>query len=218
MRRVSRLRRLELHAATKFARLRRRIGLLRLAENDAGIRLDEHQVQVELSQQVINLQSYWSNWCRAYFMSGTLGTLSVTGTTVASALNLASEQDALLIAKHGRIHPNAAPVQHYQEPKWFDPNVLSNAVQSAQWNTAVLTNQLLNSAPPGLAHLRAFRNYYAHRSEHLRSDALAIGPSYLVGLARRPSEILLFVEPGRSVTVIERWILDLGRFTGALCQ
>lgn len=76
---------------------------------------------------------------------------------------------------------------------------------------------ILNSAPLGLSHLRTVRNYYAHRSEPLKRDALALGPTYLVGRAQKPSDILLFVEPTRSISVLERWILDVRRLVSALC-
>jgi hypothetical protein len=76
---------------------------------------------------------------------------------------------------------------------------------------------LLNSAPLGLTHLRTVRNYYAHRSEPLRREAVALGPTYLVGRARKPAEILLFVEPTRTVSVLERWILDIQRLASLLC-
>ena len=75
----------------------------------------------------------------------------------------------------------------------------------------------LNATSDVLFKLRTFRNYYAHRSEPLRNDALSIGPSYLIGNARNPSEILLFVEPMHTVSVLERWILEIGRLAGALC-
>jgi hypothetical protein len=215
---VYNLRQLDRHARSKLLRFERRARLLRAKLDDAGRLLDEHQLEAELSYLVINLQSYWSNWSRAFYLSGALGTISVSGVTVSSALGLTSERDAMTVAIRGTLIPSPPPVwPSHKEPKWFDASALSQAITSARTNTAGPTTVILNSAPLGLAHLRIVRNYCSHRSAPLKQDALALGPTYLVGRPRKLSDILLFVEPARSVSVIERWILDLGRLARALC-
>jgi hypothetical protein len=220
MRRRSRLRDLDGHARTKLARFERRIRLLRLGQDDLSRSLDPHQLETEVSGLVINLLSYWGNWCRAFYLSGALGATSMTGILLSSALNIRSEHDAMTVAIKGTLTPSTPPPPSwpsYQEPQWHLPHRLLQAISNARLNATPTLALYLNSAPRGLHHLRIMRNYYAHRSEQLNRDAIALGPTYLVGRARRPSDILLFVEPRRSISVLERWILDIRRLTAALC-
>jgi hypothetical protein len=208
------LRALDRHARTKLARFQRRARLLRTGHDDAGRMLDLHQLETELGGLVINLQTYWSNWCRAFYLSGALGTVSASGAALSSVLGLTSEHDALTVAITGSLSPSRPPPPDWpsnKEPFWHSPATLTQVVSKARFSSAATLGTYLASAPSGLEHLRTVRNYYAHRCEPLRRAALALGPTYLVGSAKKPSDILLFVEPGRSVTVLERWILDIGR-------
>jgi hypothetical protein len=182
--------------------------------------LDIHQLETELGLLVINLQSYWSNWCRALYMSSVFGTVTVSGAAISSGVGIYSERDALTVAIRGTLTPSRPPPLHWQshqEPKWFDPSVLSRALADAKVNTATMSIIFLNSAASVLRNVRIFRNYYAHRSEQLKQDTLSLGPTYLVGSARNPSEILVFVEPMQTISVLEGWILDISRLAGVLC-
>jgi hypothetical protein len=220
MRRRSKLQDLDRHAQVKFSRFERRVGLLRLGRDNAARPLDLHQLETELGTIVINMQSYWSNWCRAFYLSTALGTVSASGGALSSALGLTSEQDALTVAITGSLSPSRPPPSvwpSYREPRWHSPAELSQVISNARVNNGATLGIYLNSAPLGLSHLRIVRNYYAHRSESLKRDALALGPTYLVGRAQKLSDILLFVEPARSISVLERWLLDIRRLASALC-
>lgn len=220
MRHRSHLRALYRHVDAKLSRFERRVLLLRLGRDDGGRPLDLHQLETELAAVVLNIQSYWSNWSRAYYLSTALGTMSISGAFFFSALELVSEHDALTVAITGRLRPQKPPPSVWpssKEPQWFSPSDLSRAISDARVNTATTLGNYLNSAPIGLSHLRIVRNYYAHRNEPLWRNAVALGPSYLVGRARRPSDVLLFVEPTRTISVLERWILDIRRLASALC-
>jgi hypothetical protein len=218
MRRVANLTKLELHAGRKLSRLQRRAELLRSGRDDATRLLDEHQIETELCGLTINLQGYWSNWCRAFYMSSTLGTVSRSGVRVVSRHPVTTEHDALTVAiKSKLISPSPSPWENHREPKWFSPSDLARVIQYSEITNHPSYVMILNSAPVGLAHLRTMRNYFAHRGESLKRKALGLGPAYLVGHARKPSEILMFVEPTRSVSVLERWILDVRRLSRALC-
>jgi hypothetical protein len=220
MRRCSDLRALDRHAHAKLSRFQRRARLLRMGYDDAARSLDLHQLETEIGGLVINLQTYWSNWCRAFYLSGALGTVSASGGALSSGLGLSSEHDALTVAITGSLSPSKPPPPIWpsrSEPLWYSPATLSSIISNAQLSSATILVTYLNSAPVGLSHLRTVRNYYAHRCDPLRREALALGPTYLVGRAKKPSEILLFVEPARSLSVLERWILDIERLASALC-
>jgi hypothetical protein len=220
MRWVSSLKHLDRHAHTKLSRLERRARLLRFQRDDKGNILDIHQIETEVGSLIINTQSYWSNWCRAFYLSGALGGVTISGTVISNGLGITSEHDALTVAITRSLTPSKPPPPSwsaYQEPRWFAPDVLSRILNDAQLSIAILASTFLNSGSQALSHLRIFRNYYAHRSEPLKQEALSLGPTYLVGRPRKPSEILLFVEPRHTVSVLERLVLDMGRLAGALC-
>jgi hypothetical protein len=220
MRRVSSLKYLDRHAHTKLSRFERRARLLRFQRNDGGDTLDTHQIEAEVGSLVINIQSYWSNWCRAFYLSAALGGVTVSGSVITSTLRITSEHDALTVAITRSLTPSKPPPPSwhpYQEPSWFAPDALSRILNDAQLSIGSLASTFLNSGSQALSHIRTFRNYYAHRSEILKQEALLLGPTYLIGRPRKPSEILLFVEPRHTISVLERLILDLRRLAGALC-
>src|SRR6266436_3397954 len=98
MRHVSHLKKLDRNARTKLSRFERRARLLRLGRSDDGQLLDVHQLETELGSLTINIQSYWANWSRAFYISGVLGTISISGAPIWSSLGVNSERDALTIA------------------------------------------------------------------------------------------------------------------------
>jgi len=216
MRRVVRLRRLEAFANAKLVRVQRRARLLIQALDDQGRLLDVHQREVELSALTINMQSFWSNWSRAFYFSSVLGTLSNSGTPIYNTAGIKNEHDALTVAIKGKL-VQSPPWNSNQEPKWFDPAVLARNLGFASVNVSANLTPMLVGAPRSFQDLRTARNYFAHRSADLRREALAIGPTYLMGSARRPSDILLFVEPKHTLSVIERWALDFRQLASALC-
>ena len=208
------------HARHKFRRIDRRAAALRQRLTTEGKNLNEHEFETETSSLVINIQSYWSNWCRSFYVSSCLGATSATGVNISSGLGPLSEHQALTVAIKGTLTPAKAPPAVWssaQEPKWFSPTDLSSALGKALITNEATISGFLISQDQVLSHLRTTRNYYAHRSEHLKADALSLGPSYLVGLPAKPSDILHFVEPGRSVSVLQRWIIALDQLAGAVC-
>jgi hypothetical protein len=220
VRRRSYLKDLDRHAQKKLFRFGRRVRLLRLGHDDGTRLLDAHQREIEMSALIVNLLSFWSNWCRAFYLSSALGAVSASGAPVSSGLRITSEHDALTVAITGGLTPSKPPPSVWpsrREPTWYAPDRLLQAIVDVRLTSATALGVYLRSAPQSLNHLRIMRNYYAHRSEQLVREAIALGPSYLVGGVTKPSEILLFVEPGRTISVLERWILDLGRLTTALC-
>jgi hypothetical protein len=131
MRRCSDLRALDRHARAKLGRFQRRARLLRTGHDDASRTLDLHQLETELGGLVINLQTYWSNWSRAFYLSGALGTVSVSGAPLSSALGLTSEHDALTAAITGSLSPARTPPAAWpsnKEPFWHSPVTLAGAI------------------------------------------------------------------------------------------
>ena len=187
MRRASQLKSLDRHAAKKFSRFERRARLLRFTRDDGGNILDVHQVEAELGSLVINIQSSLVELVPSFLPFRRFRDRHCGGQCshrVHSAVR--SEHDALTIAITRRLNPPNLPPPiwpSYQEPKWFAPDVFSRILNDAQLNVATFATMLLNSGTQGLSHLRTFRNYYGHRSESLKQEALLFG-SHLFGWPR----------------------------------
>jgi hypothetical protein len=199
MRRVSNLKHLDRHARTKISKFERRARLLRSQRDDMGSALDTHQLETEVGSLVINVQSYWSNWCRAFYLSGALGGVTVSGTVISSGLGITSEHDALTIAITRSLTPSRPPPPSwptYQEPRWFAPDVLSRILNDAQLSIAILAGTFLNSGSQALSHLRIFRNYYAHRSETLKQEALSLGPTIWSAVLGSRRKFFCSLSPG----------------------
>lgn len=219
MRRVQKLQSLDIRAQRRFAAFERRAFMLRSLLSDSGNPIDRHQVEAEITHLVINMQTFWSNWCRSLYLSSCFGARTTSGNLAISALPLVSDDDAITVAIKGALVPvPVLPWPSWNEPHWFSPSDLATIVGRAQLSNGASLVTVLNSMPPTIQHLRISRNYLAHRNIALKQIALSIGPSYLIGSAKQVSEILLFVEPGRSISVIERWTYDLRRAARALCQ
>jgi hypothetical protein len=219
VRRVQKLLSLDIRAQSRFAAFERRALMLRNSVNDSGNPIDRHQVEAEITHLVINMQTYWGNWCRSLFLSSCFGAHTTGGNIAISALPLVSDDDAITVAVKGALVPAPVlPWPSWKEPAWFSPSDLARIVGYAQLSNRASLVTVLNSMPPAIQHLRVSRNYLAHRNIALKQNALSIGPTYLIGSANSISEILLFVEPGRSISVIERWTYDLRRAARALCR
>jgi hypothetical protein len=217
MRPVLDLGHLERHSRQRLYRFDRRARLIRAGLSDDARPLDVHQLETEMALLMVHLQAYWSNWCRAFYLSVSVGTLSRSGINLISAIPLPTERDAMTVAIKGKLIPNPpARWQSHQEPKWFSPADLVRVLQAANVTNCQNAIVILNSIPRGIDHLRTMRNYFAHRSEEMKARALTVGPFYLIGSAQKPSEILNFVEPGRSLSVAQRFISDMQRVCTAL--
>lgn len=212
---------LERKVDVRVKRASRRAHNIAIGRSTLGHPLDLNQVEAQTAALVINLQSFWSNWCRSYYLSVALGSYSSSGLFIRSGLPINSDHDALTVAIRGSLTPKKPiPPQWagYQEPHWHAPLDLADIIQSSQVTNFPTLCGFLRSAPAGISHLRIIRNYYAHRNHELLTSALSLGPAYLVGSPKRPSDILFFVETGRTVSVIDRWLLDIRRLAGALCS
>ena len=123
---------------------------------------------------------------------------------------------AVQVVRGGRSAP--ASWRPHEEPSWFDPSVFLTVAAGAALTNSLQLSAVLGTIPASFGDLRILRNYFAHRNEDLRTIALAVAPSYLLSTAVNPSDLLRHIEPGRTVSVIERWIIEIRRTAMALCQ
>jgi hypothetical protein len=133
-----------------------------------------------------------------------------------------SESQALHAAvKHFRPHaqPTAAGgFRSDQEPKWFDPDTLITLAAAVPLSNASAIQGAFTTSRWAFAHLRVMRNYMGHRSEALNRDALRLGPTYLAGNPKRPSDIVWHVEAAHVVSVVERWSIQIRQVAVYLCS
>src|SRR4051812_25297178 len=118
MRPVATLSALERTAHKKLDVLRRRVARLFQGLDGNSRALSHHLTETGLSYTAINLQTFWSNWCRAHYLSCALGTVSVGGSAITSNFGFTSSSDAMAKAIHivrgGKSPPHTW--HSYQEP------------------------------------------------------------------------------------------------------
>src|SRR5258708_1081364 len=81
---VTHLGRLDRFAQKKLGVLGRRAGNLVMSLDGSGVKLSAHLRESELSVLTINLQSFWSNWCRAFYLSCAMGAQTTRGKSVSN--------------------------------------------------------------------------------------------------------------------------------------
>jgi hypothetical protein len=218
MRSVRRLQRLADYADWRFRHLEEFAARLRGSRPRVGDGVTERGG----ARLCIELQSYWSNWSRAYYLSCAVGCRSIAGNPISSASGqpLTEFQALALAVRFFRGNANPLPnglFPGHLEPKWFDPNVLINVANAARLtNFAAIQSAFTNGADV-FADLRQMRNYFAHRCEQLHTEALQLAPKYLVGNPKHPAEIIWHVGSSNLVSVIEGWVSHVRQVALFLC-
>lgn len=176
---------------------------------------------------VVELYNGWYGFSRSLFVSVCLGARDITGSRVslANAARSATTQDALTHAVR-RFNPKrykngSPPWKWSDEPAWADSAVLLHALdQVGASNYSVVSAALSQpGASPVLAHLPAFRHFYAHRGEATRVRASGHALSYALSPLLSPTELLNSHGALEGVTrpqpVLMDWIDDVRAIVGS---
>jgi hypothetical protein len=169
----------------------------------------------------INLLNFWSNWVRAYFISCVTGARSGDRRFLSNKSNLATVDEAIEFAIL-LFRKNAAPTgsgawRIVDEPAWFDERVILKCSQCVGLSNYAKIAASFSFGFGVFRELRIFRNYFAHRNRDRFEEAMALAPSFLIGGATKPAEIVRAVSPGESVSTLERWIDELDHTISSLC-
>jgi hypothetical protein len=218
MRSVRRLQRLAEYADWRFRCLEAFAANLR----GSNPRIGDGVAERGGARMCIDVQSYWSNWSRAYYLSCAVGCRSIAGNRISSALGQPlNENQALAIAvryyrRNASPLPNGLFPGHF-EPKWFDPTVLISVANAAGLSNLATIQSAFTNRADVFADLRQMRNYFAHRCEQLHAESLQLAPKYLVGNPKQPAEIIWHVGASSVISVIEGWVSHIRQVALFLC-
>lgn len=218
MRRYARLSRLQSSTTRKLDRFAQ--GAMHLATSRPTALPAE--IESSATALTIDLLNYWQNVARAYFVSCSLGALTVTGTPVWSRSFVATESVAVAVAIRAaglRRQPRQDGTWHRRsEPTWASPDVLVSSAWSAHLTNASVIESAFQGGFDVFGDLPVFRNYFAHRNRETRAAAMQLAPKYGVGANEKPSSVLSQVPVGGGPSVLETWIGDIRTTVEYLCH
>lgn len=212
-----RLKSLRAYGYKKFWALQRRADRISTTKTS----VDATQFETEISYVTISALNVWSNICKWYYISCTLGTKSISGAHIAAPGRLADANAAIGIAV--RYYKPSARLQisgEWQgrdEPAWHVPSVVIDVFGAASIPTQ---NHVKSSFSLGFTvfdDLPTFRNYFAHKNRETRALAMRKAPRYLI-VANKPSEVLAAAPVGRTDSLLETWIHELRTTLDMLCN
>jgi hypothetical protein len=217
MHRHSRLEVLEATVAKRLHRLSRRAADLRAGRSH----LIPWRTESETSAIAIYLHNTWTNACRWYLVSCISGARSKSGVEISCPTGITRVDDALMLAIRS-YNPKVqfGPKGSWRprdEPPWNSPpTLLVIAKRSGLTNEQDLVTAL-SAGYRVFDDLPRFRNYFAHRNQDTRANAIALAPRYGVGVTSKPSDVLLAIHPTAAESVIENWSAETTLTLEAIC-
>jgi len=181
-----------------------------------------HPRSISVSFVVIELQSTWSNFVRAYYLSCAYGTRSASGVRIRLAVGrVANEDDAMGLAVKYR-NPEARPNRdgkwsRRDEPKWYAGSMVSFLRRQGISNLEKVESAY---SLPGntLVDLIVVRNYFAHRSWQTEAAAQGVARSHGVPGSLSPVDILMSKPHGASRPLVAEWIRTIRTTSEMLCD
>ena len=136
-------------------------------------------VESAMAFVVIELDNLWSNIARCLFLSTAFGARDGSGNRLELAkVNKAeSINEALTHAirgcRGGGYRPRGAGQwSWHDEPSWWKTKNLLAALNEIGASNYQQVSAAMSIAPITFAHLRPFRNFYAHRSQRTRAEVV----------------------------------------------
>lgn len=171
-----------------------------------------------VSYCVIELVDLWATFVRSFYASSALGATRADGAHVTCAQRFVDADDAYRWAaswrffrtKAGRRPGAKAPPYNMQnEPSWQWPTNISGIASALRLSNEPAILVAIARANPGIEHLIAFRNYFAHRNRETVAKARDVLYKYAVTPAPSIEESLHIFVPRTAASLIEILISDL---------
>lgn len=173
----------------------------------------------------IELQSAWSEFCRAFVVSCALRAKRSDGTRVStSQVQIGSPQDALLFSlqvTRPKVAARAAKgstIRPLDEPLWRDPNTVLKIMQGLQASNEQDVQVALSHPTSVFTGLVKVRNFFAHRGRGTVLELPRVAQQLGIPAARSAVEIACSPLPGRAVTTIQSWIYDCKIIVARMCR
>jgi len=169
--------------------------------------------EIYVCHLTVELLNSWSNFARAYYLSGMLCAKRVGGGKIIVPDPRLNENDALepaiLHTRHGAARKLDGSWNRRDEPTWHDPYVLLSTCEAVHFSNLTDLQSAFSTGTRVFVDLPVFRNYFAHRNRRSRLAAENLAPLYGIPATRRPSEILMSRPLGRPQMLFLEWLDDL---------
>lgn len=183
-------------------------------------------METEASFIVINLLTYWSNFCKYYYISCALGAKSGKNGYFHSAFAIQDENTAIglsIVASHTpsrlrNLNPNTQGVwPKKDEPKWYVSSDYMKLFQNSDITNYNIVDSAFSFGFKVFNDLPTFRNYYAHRNRQTSRSASMIASKYQISTTRKPTDILL-TPISNNQCLLSTWIREIVFVIKFLCR
>lgn len=178
--------------------------------------LEGHAVEMQTAYVAIEALNMWTNFVRAYYLSGMLGAKRV-GPGRIGVDHIQTNENAAIGLAVLQWRPNATPKadgswERRDEPTWHNPSFVTPICAAQGFSNLTDLYAALSTGTRVFTDLPVFRNYFAHRNRRTRNAAVALANLYGIPGVSRPSSVLLARPLARPQSLILDWLDDL-RFT-----
>ena len=191
--------------------------------------VQEREIQdcsVELIYVVIETLTTWTNFCRSYYLSCSVGRArQLRGTYVThSRSNIVDEHDALIEAI-AEVKPNILPrvqqsprIRARDEPNWHDKQTLVRLSSRMQFSNNPDIVVAFSYPSTFMSDLPTVRNFFAHRCYNTARKVENLAKTnYGLTELGHPSDLINKVITGRAESLIVEWLIDMRKIGYDLC-
>lgn len=170
---------------------------------------------------VIQTQTEWAEFVRSFLLSCISGATRQNGHAVTVKLATARRQSemmrlALVIQTHGR--KNKPPRRRRDEPAWHSTNLLVQLAARIGLSNEPTISAAVSTGSTVFGGLPTLRNFYAHRNQDSKQNALLELQRLAVPLFAHPTLSLLAAPAGSTSPLVVDWIADLHASVGLMCK
>lgn len=174
-----------------------------------------------LSWVTIESLNLWSEFCRAYFLSGLWSARLESGVQVVCGNNIGYNFEqaigSILLSFNRRV-PQAGKLTRRDEPTWHEPKTLITGCTNMGASNLSQVQAALSIGSSVFIHLPTCRNFFAHRNDDTAIKVLTLGQSsYSMFGKIHPFEVLTASAYGRPQSLILDFIDDLWATMELLC-
>ncbi len=171
---------------------------------------DEQRRFQLLSFAITNIQSVWTEYCRAIYLSSVGGARTASGSRAFSPT--VAYSDAIDVAVRNVSNPKTQKPLGYkwdrrEEPPWHDPIVFAKCLEAAKCTNYKSVLAGISVGTDSLRHLPISRNYFCHVGENTHNKVVKLARNYSVN-AISPVDLLVSRAPKRPTAIAFDWASD----------
>lgn len=174
-----------------------------------------------LTYVVLQVQTEWAEFVRAFLISCVTGTSGANGNPVTVGLVAARRVPEMMrlateIQSQGR--KKSIPRNRRDEPSWHDIRMLLALATRIRLSNEANISAALSTGSTVFGTLTSVRNFYAHRNLDSKNTALSRLRGLPVPSYPHPTLLLLSTPAGSSSPLVVDWIEDLHVSIEIMCQ